>query len=137
MGYQYEIKEHPADVKLKVKANNLKELFEASLKGMAEILALKKDLTNEEIQKEIQVDSVDLSALLVDFLSEVLTLTDINDSVFINLEIISLTETKIEARIKGFKVKKFKEEIKAVTYHKAEVKQNNNGKYEAEILFDI
>ncbi|MGB9726499.1 MAG: archease [Minisyncoccia bacterium] len=137
MGYQYEIKEHPADVKLKVKAASLKELFEGALKGMAEILVSKKDLTEKRVQKSIKVESVDVSALIVDFLSEVLALTDINDSVFNDLEVIFLSEKKIEAKVKGFKVKSFKEEIKAVTYHKAEVKQNKSGEYEAEILFDI
>lgn len=137
MSFFYEIKEHPADVKLYVKANNLKELFKAALKGMAEILVLKEDLTEQKIVKGIEVESVDLSALIVDFLSEVLSLTDIKDSVFNEIEIEFLSETKIKAEIFGYKVKKFKEEIKAVTYHKAVVKKNEQGEFEAEILFDI
>lgn len=137
MSYFYNILEHPADIKLKITADSLEELFEGALKGMADILAFKEDLTKERITKKIQVSSVDTSSLLVDFLSEVLALTDIEDSVFNDLKIIHLKEREIEAEISGSKVKKFKEEIKAVTYHKAEVKKNNQNQFEAEILFDI
>jgi len=137
MGYLYEILEHPADIRLKVKATSLEEIFEGALKGMAEILALKENFLNEKIEKEIKVNSLDLNSLLVDFLSEVLTLTDINDSVFNEIEIVSLKENEIIAKIKGFKIKEFKEEIKAVTYHNLEIKKNEKNEYEVEVLFDI
>lgn len=137
MGYSYNLLEHPADIKLKIVADSLGELFEGALKGMAEILVLKEDFTSEEVRKKIKVSSIDISSLLVDFLSEVLALSDINDCVFIELLIINLKDNEIEAEIKGFKVNKFKEEIKAVTYHKTEVKKNSQNQFEAEILFDI
>lgn len=137
MSYFYNILEHPADIKLKITADSVEELFIGALKGMAEILALKEDLTKEKIEKRIKVSSLDTSSLLVDFLSEVLTLSDIEDGVFNEIKIESLKENKIEAEITGFRVKKFKEEIKAVTYHQLEIKINNQNQFEAEILFDI
>ncbi|HPC31259.1 MAG TPA: archease [Candidatus Paceibacterota bacterium] len=137
MGYHYEILEHKADIKFKITADNLNDLFEGALKGMADILTLKEDLTEEKIEKNIKVSSLDLSSLLVDFLSEILTFSDIEDCVFNEVKINDLKNNKIEAKISGFKFKKLKEEIKAVTYHQSRVEQNKDGQWEAVVLFDI
>lgn len=137
MGYHYEILEHKADIKFKITADNLNDLFEGALKGMADILVLKEDLTEEKIEKNIKVSSLDLSSLLVDFLSEILTFSDIEDCVFNEVKINDLKNNKIEAKISGFKFKKLKEEIKAVTYHQSRVEQNKDGQWEAVVLFDI
>ncbi len=137
MGYHYEILEHKADIKFKITADNLNDLFEGALKGMADILVLKEDLTEEKIEKNIKVSSLDLSSLLVDFLSEILTFSDIEDCVFNEVKINDFKNNKIEAKISGFKFKKLKEEIKAVTYHQSRVEQNKDGQWEAVVLFDI
>jgi len=137
MGYHYEILEHKADIKFKITADNLNDLFEGALQGMADILVLKEDLTEEKIEKNIKVSSLDLSSLLVDFLSEILTFSDIEDCVFNEVKINDLKNNKIEAKISGFKFKKLKEEIKAVTYHQSRVEQNKDGQWEAVVLFDI
>jgi len=104
---------------------------------MADILVLKEDLTEEKIEKNIKVSSLDLSSLLVDFLSEILTFSDIEDCVFNEVKINDFKNNKIEAKISGFKFKKLKEEIKAVTYHQSRVEQNKDGQWEAVVLFDI
>lgn len=137
MGYHYEILEHKADIKLKITADNLNDLFEGALKGMADILVLKEDLTEEKVEKNIKVSSLDFSSLLIDFLSEILTFSDIEDCVFNEVKINDLKNNKIEAKISGFKFKKLKEEIKAVTYHQSRVEQNKDGQWEAVVLFDI
>jgi len=134
---KYKILPHIADIKLKVTADSLEELFSGALKGMAEILTLKKDLTTKQVKKEIKISSIDFSSLLIDFLSEILTLSDIEDSVFTDINIKKFLDKEIEAEILGFKVRQFKEEIKAATYHRAEIKKNEKGKWEVEILFDI
>jgi len=48
-----------------------------------------------------------------------------------------LTETEIEVKVFGRKVEEFEEDIKAVTYHEAEVKKNEKGEYETMLVFDI
>jgi SHS2 domain-containing protein len=44
---------------------------------------------------------------------------------------------EVIATIKGNRVSYFDEDIKAVTYHEAAVKQNNEGQLETVIIFDI
>ena len=91
----FELIEHTADVRLKIEASTLEELFEVALSGMAEII--KKDVCQNEcsIQKEINLNSIDSTALLVDFLSEVLSISHSEKIVFCKINFEELTDTKI------------------------------------------
>lgn len=138
MGTYREI-EHTADKGFKVKAASLKELFETSVAGLAKLcredLIGSTDTVSESYIIEVEAD--DITGLLVDFLSEILTLSHIHKTVFLKAEIETLSEKHVRAEIYGEKVEYFDEEIKAVTYHQAEVKQKENGEYETVIVFDI
>lgn len=139
MSYQISVLEHPADIRLKITASSKKDLFQGALKGMALIIAGRKIIKKGEqlIAKQIEVLSPEKNTLLVDFLNEVLAKTDIYHSVFPEIEIEELTERKIRGTIKGQKVKEFKEEIKAATYHGLDIVQNEEGLWEVIILFDV
>ncbi|MFA5360689.1 MAG: archease [Candidatus Paceibacterota bacterium] len=139
MSYQISVLEHPADIRLKITASSKKDLFQGALKGMALIIAGRKNIKKGEqlIEKQIETLSPEKNTLLVDFLNEVLAKTDIYHSVFSEIEIEELTERKIRGTIKGQKVKEFKEEIKAATYHGLDIVQNEEGLWEAIILFDV
>jgi SHS2 domain-containing protein len=89
------------------------------------------------LRHALQLQSVDTTVLLVDFLSEVLTLSHEEKAVFCALEVQQLNETAIAAQIAGRPADGFAEDIKAVTYHEAEVRQNDAGKWETMLIFDI
>lgn len=135
----FKIKPHIADVRLQVEASTLEELFEAALSGMNKIL--KKSLAFKDRQnllsERIKITSSDKTSLLVDFLSEILTLSQIKKAIFKNIKIKKLTENYLEAEVKGSKTEGFDEDIKAVSYHEAEISQNKNGKYQTNVIFDI
>ncbi len=129
---------HRADIRMEVRAKNLPDLFRFSLQGMAEIIKPgkvdKKMLT--EIHR-LNIEAADLTALLIDFLSEVLTVSHLQQAVFCQVDFIRLEPTRLAAKIYGAKVDGFDEDIKAVTYHQAEVKQDKQGIYHTVIVFDI
>jgi SHS2 domain-containing protein len=139
MSYQISILEHSADIRLKIIALSKEDLFKGALEGMARIIGGWENIKGEEksIEKQIKVSAPEESALLADFLNEVLALTDIYHAVFPEIEIKELTEERITGKIKGQRIEEFKEEIKAVTYHGLSIVQNKKGLWEAVILFDI
>lgn len=137
MSYQFEILEHPADIKLKITAPSKGSLFKGALKGMASIINGQEYLKGESIKKKVEIFSLEEETLLVDFLNEILAQTDIYNSVFSEIEIEELTNQKITGKIKGNKVERFKEEIKGVTYHGLDIIKNKKGLWEATILFDV
>lgn len=85
----------------------------------------------------VKTSSVDRTALLIDFLSDVLVLMQTEKAVFCLTQITRLTETEVEAEIRGYRTPAFDEDIKAVTYHEANVHQRPDHKWETLVIFDI
>ena len=137
----YQFLSHVADVRLKVEADSLKELFSAALEGMSNLIKTNIktiEMSPEETQKEkIEISSIDETALLIDFLSEVLTYTQMKKTVYFRIKFEKLTNNFLSASIYGIKVDKFDEDIKAVTHHEAEIKQDIDGNLKTIIVFDI
>ncbi len=135
---KYSFLAHKCDIRLKVEADTIANLFHAALEGMNCIIkGDEKPLEGKDQDMIVDIDSVDVTALLVDFLSEVLLETHTEYIVFDKLEVLELNENHCKARLFGGRVDGFDEDIKAVTYHEADVVQNNRGNYESVIVFDI
>lgn len=132
----YIILPHTADLRLKFFGKTKEELFSNAVRGM--FLAIEPTYKKgaPEVERLVRINSKDTDALLIDFLSEVLYLSDIHDEAYNKIEIKRLSDKEIEAIIFGKKVKGFREEIKAVTYHGAYIKRVK-GVWETEIIFDI
>ncbi|MBD3273290.1 hypothetical protein GF385_02995 [Candidatus Dependentiae bacterium] len=134
----YNFTPHTADVRLEVKADNLEELLKVSLEGMNQLI--KKDFCNNasnfDLKHSLEIGSLDTSALLIDFLSEVLTYSQVNKAVYCKVNFKKLEKNSLECTIMGKKVESFDEDIKAVTYHEAEVKKEDDI-LKSTIIFDI
>ena len=86
---------------------------------------------------EIKVEAIDRDALLVDFLSEALYLSDVNNEAYLDVEINELSDTTISATLRGIKITGFEVvEIKAVTHHDLKIKEID-GMWQVDIVFDI
>lgn len=131
---RYEILEHKADLKIKAYGKTKEELFLNMLYAMA--INQKGEARKKAIKRNIKIQSLDLAALLVDFLSEALMLSQINKEVYFEAKFKEFYDTALEAQLIGQKVERFGEDIKAVTYHGLEIKKVNDH-WEAVVLFDI
>ena len=131
---KYEILEHKADLKIRAFGKTKEELFLNILLGMAE--SQKPEIKGEEkIIRQINVKSLDSSALLVDFLNEVLYLSQVNKEAYFDLKFKKFNNNEIEGEIIGQKISKFGEDIKAATFHNLEISHNKT--WQATLLFDI
>lgn len=133
---KYEILEHTADLKIKVFGTSREELFSNAILAMIESMSPEIRKPEETNRREIKIKSSDLPALLVDFLNEVLYLTQVNKEIY-KVIFKKFTGKEIEGELIGKKVEKFGEDIKAATYHDLEIKQNKDGSWQATVLFDI
>jgi len=143
----FEILPHTADIKIRAYGKNKKELFRNALIGMFQsihpIIAGCKTENNRVVcdalpeHHIIELKASDEESLLVDFLSEVLYLSDVHNEAYLDVTIDELTDTSIKATIHGIAVTGFEVvEIKAVTYHELVIKKDDGG-WVAEIVFDI
>lgn len=133
----YKILEHTADLKIQARGKDMAELFSCILKGMFE--SCRPVVKNESIiNRRIKLSSSDLESLLVDFLSEALYLSDVNNEIYFNADLAIKQKNKkkqLKGEIKGKKIERLGLEIKAVTWHDLEVKKVNN-QWQATVLFD-
>lgn len=134
----FRILPHIADVRLYVKGDSLRQLFIAALEGMNSILGGSTEKSKASaVFQEIEVSSQDVTTLIIDFLSEVLTRSQILKYQFSMDEIYECNERYFKARLLGCRVSAFEEDVKAVTYHEANVIRNREGNYETTIVFDV
>lgn len=131
---KFEILEHKADLKIRAFGETKEELFQNALFGMTE--SQKAEILIGKAKKEIKIKSLDLETLLVDFLSEVLYLTQVNREIYNDIKFTKFTDTGLEGELMGQKVERFGEDIKGVTYHDLDIRQKN-GFWQAIVLFDI
>ncbi len=136
----FKILSHTADIRLYITASGFEELFQSALRGMANLQ--KGDFCEQQdqslvIQDSIQLHAIDRTSLLIDFLSKVLTLSQINRVIYCKVNFHKLSDTELTATIEGNKVNFFDEDIKAVTYHEAELIENKDRQLETVIIFDI
>ncbi len=144
---KYKILEHPADLKIRAFGKNKKELFLNMLQGLQD--SLKPNLKSLPPQRDpakggkiskvktIRVKSSNSETLLVDFLSEILYLIQVNKEIYDKIKFLKFFDTEIEAELSGQKVESFSEDIKGVTYHGLEIKKNKRDLWQATVLFDI
>ncbi len=133
---KYELLEHVADIKMKVYGKSLEDLFSNAAYGMANIQKLKVKSEKLKVKRTIKIKSTDSETLLVDFLSEILTLSDTYHEVYPKVSAIKINQNEASAEILGFSIDQFDEDIKAVTYHGLQVKKVDDH-WEAVVLFDI
>lgn len=131
---KFEFLDHPADVKIKSFGGDLPELFINSALGMMAFLynSEKIDITHSDV---IEVEGVNLDALLINWLSEILCLSDTHHRAYVEYEIEEFSEIKIRAKVKSGEAKA-KDDIKAVTYDELDVAKEN-GTWTAEVVYDI
>ncbi len=130
---------HTADIRMKIKGSSLKELFVAGMIGMGNIL--KEGFCNKntpiDSRSKIEIHALDRTCLLIDFLSEILSCSYAEKSIYCKVEFLEFTSNEISAILFGTRTIKYDEEIKAVTYHEAQVHRNRNKQWETLVVFDI
>ena len=136
---RFEILDHTADIGLIVYGEDLKTLFENAGEGFFNLITdLRK--VKRRIEKQIHIGKESLDRLMVDWLSELLYLHDVEYLLFKGFKVESVGEDGLKAVVKGESYQEgvhvIKTEVKAVTYHRIEVRQKK-GCWKAQIIFDL
>lgn len=135
---KYKILPHTADLRLKIYGKDYEELFQNAALGLANILYNNIAKKEKFIRgfENVSMESSDAITLLVGFLNEILSLSNIEKKVYPRVKILRISPTAIDAHILGVPVDHFDEDVKAVSYHNAEVRETDGG-LETELVLDI
>jgi SHS2 domain-containing protein len=131
----YEILQHTADVRLRVSAATIEDLFAEALRGLMDVIKAER-IQAGNVHARVRVTAPDTTALLVDFLNEVLTRCHIERAIYPRVRFRSMTAAALEADLEGDHVAGFGEDVKAVTYHEADVRQEN-GNWSTALVLDV
>ena len=137
----YELIEHTADIGVRVKGGDLKELFKNTALTMFDIMAEKKRNTQYSIRNTryiVQQKADDLEELFINWLNELLSLSAIKEKIFCDFRFKKLDEQNLETEVFGCDIKDYKVnvEIKAATYHQLKLEESKSG-WQAEVIFDV
>lgn len=135
----YEVFEHTADIGIRVKGKNLKELFKNAGLAIFRISSRKQFTKNKSHTCiNIKLKSDNLENLFVDWLNELFSLSAAKGLIFHNIKINGLQDNAIEAVVTGSDIKNYKvnTEIKAATYHELKVERSPAG-WLAEVILDV
>lgn len=136
---KYEFIDHTADLGIEVYGKDLKDLFQNAGEALFEIMYDLSEVV-ESIEKRVVVNGDNLEQLMVVWLGELLFLHDTEGLLFKRFEIEGIGNKRLEAAVYG---EKFEEghhlintEIKAVTYHQIEVREEGD-RWISRVIFDL
>ena len=124
--------ETTADLGVEAEGKSLEEAFKEGAKGLYNIM-VDIDKVDKREAVEFEVEGESLEELLYNFLNELLFYTDVDNLVFSDFDIKIEKDDNYRLRCTAYgekidkKKHNIKEEVKAVTYHKMEIKQEDDG----------
>jgi SHS2 domain-containing protein len=140
---QYEYLDHTADIKFRAYGKSLEEVFENAALAMFNVI-INTEKVSGDTSREFFLKSPDLESLLVDWLSEILYIFEVDEIVFRKFRVEKIKEEEGEYSITAQALGEnyypdshpFETEIKAVTYNQLEIAKTTDG-WEAQVVVDI
>jgi SHS2 domain-containing protein len=135
----YETFEHTADLGLRVRADNLEQLFADAAKGLFSVLAANLDAVRSIQEKTYRIGGHETDYLLLDWLTELLYTFETEHLLLAEFD-VRVDGEGLQATCRGEPIDRQRHEldheIKAITYHGLKVEQRADG-WLAEVIVDI
>ncbi len=136
MRASFELLDHTAEVKLRIRAPSFAELATEAGRAVARLELGRAAPAAEGAYRDVVVRSPDREALLVDWLNELIWLAETERWVATEFEVHAATDTMLQARVRGVTVDEAPARIKAATFHGLKVAPAADG-LEAEVILDV
>jgi SHS2 domain-containing protein len=128
--------DHVGEVRLRVEAPTLAMLFEEAARGLAELLLDEADETASASAETISIRAADRDGLLVDWLNELIFLSETRHRVYTEARVARISDTELEALVHGVVPKTIRTAVKAATLHALEIDVGPDG-YFATVTLDV
>ena len=128
---------HTADVRIRITAATPDLLFEDAFLALMQTVFCKD--RKGGVKRDLRIESENRESLLLDFLSEVLFICEVEGLVFLRAE-VTITENVLSAKLDGEPFDRSRHsggtEVKGISYSGLSIVKDTNG-YMAEIVFDV
>jgi SHS2 domain-containing protein len=139
MSCGYRLIDHTADLGIAVWGQSAAQVFERAAMALVDLLFIKAAVTPDRTEA-IDVEGLDWSDLMVNWLREVLYLWVGRHRVVGCVHVDALSATRLRATVSSSIYNPGRHhchhEIKAVTYHRIEVGPDDKG-WRAQVIFDV
>jgi SHS2 domain-containing protein len=125
--------EHVGEVEIELDATTEAGIFEAALAAFAELVATGKE--GEPARNEIELTAADRALLLVDWLSELLFLAEVEGFVPERVAALKLEDHRLHAAVIGHRGRP-RQLVKAVTLNSLELEQHE-GTWHGRVVLDV
>jgi SHS2 domain-containing protein len=148
----YFVHEHTGELELRLQAPNLPKLFHEAARALAELMAgaaaqpssadaSTRDAEQAGLDVTIELQAVDRDALLVDWLNELIFLSEREGKLFDRVSIEGIEEEAgpeavLRARVGGNHIETPALQVKAATFHGLHIHQAPEG-WVAQVVLDI
>ena len=127
--------QHTGEVKVRIDAANLAELFTEATRALCDLLGTPTDEAPGEWQR-VTVSGRDRDALLVAWVNELVARTEIDHLLYRDVAINDLTDTRLDACIRGVAFRETRTAVKAATMHGLRI-ASDPGRTSATLILDV
>jgi len=134
---RHRFEDHTGEVRLVLSAPTLPELFLAAAEGLAELISEddRREVSSDEYETRV-LRARDRELLLVDFLNELIYLTETRHRVLTDVQIDELSPGILRFRVRGVPIRRPRTAVKAATLHGLTIEQSAAG-LSASVVLDV
>jgi SHS2 domain-containing protein len=136
-GARHSFEEHTGEVRLELTAPSPEELFAEAGRALAELMLGEiREPAASAPAHVVEVRAPDRAALLVEWLNELIFLSETSKQVFTNFRMEYVDETAARAVVTGLAPETLKTAVKAATLHGVSV-EGRQGSWGASVVLDV
>jgi SHS2 domain-containing protein len=125
--------DHTAELELEIEAPSEEAVFAEALAAFAELAG---DESGPSASREVEVEADDHALLLVEWLSELVYLSEAEQLVPERVTSLELEDAKLRATVEGRRGRP-RHLVKAVTLHRLELRRDNSLGWRARVVLDV
>lgn len=134
---QHRFEEHTGEVRLELTAPSCEELFAEAGRALAELMLEGEGVVPPSAPgRVVEVHARDRAALLVEWLNELIFLSEISKQVFPRVQVERVDETHARGRVAGLFPETLKTAVKAATLHGVRV-ECSGGRWRGSVVLDV
>jgi SHS2 domain-containing protein len=133
---RHSFEEHTGELQMLLEAPTLRDLFAEAGRALAEVMGADPASPASGPAERVQLRSSDRDALLVDWINELIYLSEKRRKLFTEIAIERLTDRELEAVIRGQDAEALATQVKAATFHGLRISQDAGG-VSARLVLDV
>ena len=133
----FEELEHTADLCLRVRGQDLPALFVNAAQGMFWLMRCRPSPDASPMTHELSLKAFDAETLLVDWLNELLYLSEAHQICYNGYEMLHVSEHNLQAQVTAWGPARAERGIKAATFSSLSIERLASGEYVTTIVFDV